>query len=150
MIDTNGGDRSTPDGYDSRLRPGHRPRHRRPPAPPRRAPQRAPTSPSSIPPERAAFLSRKADLFTRLAEQAEHTRIDAYSQQIRQMADDRTRRRRARPAPTPAAASGANSEENSPPSAHHEWGQITGEPRGQFWLTQPEWPSPDRQGRSGL
>ena len=39
------------------------------------------------PAQRAAFLSRKADLFTRLAEQAEHTRIDAYSQQIRQMAD---------------------------------------------------------------
>jgi hypothetical protein len=38
------------------------------------------------PAERATFLSRKADLFTRLTEQAERTRVDAYSQQIRQMA----------------------------------------------------------------
>jgi DNA replication protein DnaC len=85
MIDTNGGVDDT-DGYDSdydrvtahdiaeflhhlaELRNGH--------------------DESVIDPaQRAAFLSRKADLFTRLAEQAEHTRIDAYSQQIRQMAD---------------------------------------------------------------
>ena len=85
MIDTNGGVDHT-DGYDSdydrvtahdiadflhhlaELRNGH--------------------DESVInPAQRAAFLSRKADLFTRLAEQAEHTRIDAYSQQIRQMAD---------------------------------------------------------------
>jgi hypothetical protein len=85
MIDTNGGVDDT-DGYDSdydrvtahdiaeflhhlaELRNGH-------------------AESVIVPAQRAAFLSRKADLFTRLAEQAEHTRIDAYSQQIRQMAD---------------------------------------------------------------
>ena len=66
-----------------------------------------------VPAQRAAFLSRKADLFTRLAEQAEHTRIDAYSQQIRQMADAaRTAADHVQPQ-LPAAATGANSEENS-------------------------------------
>ena len=71
------------------------------------------------PAQRAAFLSRKADLFTRLAEQAEHTRIDAYSQQIRQMADAaRAAAEHVQPQ-LPTAATGANSEENSPPSAHH-------------------------------
>jgi hypothetical protein len=39
------------------------------------------------PAERAAFLSRKAALFTRIADQAERTRVDAYSQHIRQIAD---------------------------------------------------------------
>ena len=39
------------------------------------------------PAERAAFLSRKAALFTRIADQAEHTRVDTYSKQVRQMAD---------------------------------------------------------------
>jgi hypothetical protein len=38
------------------------------------------------PVERAAFLSRKAALFTRIADQAERTRVDAYSQQVRQIA----------------------------------------------------------------
>ena len=36
--------------------------------------------------ERAAFLSSKADLFTRIARRAERTRVDDYSQQVRQMA----------------------------------------------------------------
>lgn len=39
------------------------------------------------PAERAAFLSRKAALFTRIADQAEHARVDSYSQQVRQIAD---------------------------------------------------------------
>ena len=38
------------------------------------------------PAERAAFLSRKAALFTRIA--AQHTGIDDYSRQVRQMATD--------------------------------------------------------------
>jgi hypothetical protein len=40
------------------------------------------------PAERAAFLSRKADLFTRIARSAERTRVDDYSRQVRQMAAD--------------------------------------------------------------
>jgi hypothetical protein len=40
------------------------------------------------PAERAAFLSRKADLFTRIARRAEQTRVDDYSRQVRQMATD--------------------------------------------------------------
>jgi hypothetical protein len=40
------------------------------------------------PAERAAFLSRKADLFTRIARHAERTRVDDYSRQVRQMAAD--------------------------------------------------------------
>ncbi|MGI5132487.1 hypothetical protein ACQEVB_37175 [Pseudonocardia sp. CA-107938] len=40
------------------------------------------------PAERAAFLSRKADLFTRIAQDAERTRVDDYSRQVRQMAAD--------------------------------------------------------------
>ena len=40
------------------------------------------------PAERAAFLSRKADLFTRIARHAEQTRVDDYSRQVRQMATD--------------------------------------------------------------
>ena len=40
------------------------------------------------PAERAAFLARKADLFTRIAQRAEQTRVDDYSPQVRQMAAD--------------------------------------------------------------
>ena len=40
------------------------------------------------PAERAAFLSRKADLFIRIARSAEQTRVDDYSRQVRQMATD--------------------------------------------------------------
>jgi hypothetical protein len=40
------------------------------------------------PAERAAFLSSKADLFTRIARHAERTRVDDYSRQVRQMAAD--------------------------------------------------------------
>ena len=40
------------------------------------------------PAQRAAFLSRKADLFTRIAQDAEQTRVDDYSRQVRQMAAD--------------------------------------------------------------
>lgn len=40
------------------------------------------------PAERAAFLSRKAELFTRIARRAERTRTDDYSRQVRQMATD--------------------------------------------------------------
>jgi len=40
------------------------------------------------PAERAAFLSRKAALFTRIARRAERTRVDDYSRQVRQMATD--------------------------------------------------------------
>ena len=43
------------------------------------------------PAERAAFLSRKADLFTRITRRAERTRVDDYSQQVRQMAADARR-----------------------------------------------------------
>jgi hypothetical protein len=35
------------------------------------------------PAERAAFLSHKAELFTRIARNAERTRIDDYSRQVR-------------------------------------------------------------------
>jgi hypothetical protein len=38
------------------------------------------------PAERAAFLHRKADLFTRIADQAARIRTDAYVEQVRQMA----------------------------------------------------------------
>jgi hypothetical protein len=38
--------------------------------------------------ERAAFLSRKAELFTRIAQDAERTGVDGYSRQVRQMATD--------------------------------------------------------------
>src|SRR4051794_37557416 len=124
-----------------RLRPGHRPRQRRIPAPPRRTGHRAgraghrarptgsvpPPQGQSVPPPRRAGRTHP------------HRRL-----QPADPADGRhrTRRRRPRPNPTPAATTGANSEENSPPSAHNEWGRITGEPRGQFWLTQPMRPSP--------
>ena len=40
------------------------------------------------PAERAAFLSRKAELFTRIAQDAERTGVDDYSRQVRQMATD--------------------------------------------------------------
>ncbi len=40
------------------------------------------------PGERPAFLSRKAELFTRIARRAERTRVDDYSRQVRQMAAD--------------------------------------------------------------
>ena len=40
------------------------------------------------PAERAAFLSRKAELFTRIAQDAERNRVDDYSRQVRQMATD--------------------------------------------------------------
>ena len=40
------------------------------------------------PAERATFLSRKAELFTRIAQDAERTRTDDYSRQVRQMATD--------------------------------------------------------------
>jgi len=40
------------------------------------------------PAERAAFLTHKAALFTRIARRAERTRVDDYSRQVRQMATD--------------------------------------------------------------
>ena len=40
------------------------------------------------PAQRAAFLSRKAELFTRIAQDAERTGVDDYSRQLRQMAAD--------------------------------------------------------------
>jgi hypothetical protein len=40
------------------------------------------------PAERAAFLHRKADLFTRIADQAARIRTDAYIEQVRQLATD--------------------------------------------------------------
>lgn len=80
------------------------------------------------PAERAAFLSRKADLFARMARNAEQTWVDDYSRQVRQMATDAhaaaeqaqlqlpqpqvgpdQRRTTDRPLPT----GGAESEENS-------------------------------------
>jgi hypothetical protein len=80
------------------------------------------------PAERATFLSRKAELFSRIAQRAERTPADDYSRQVRQMATDAraaaeqahlqlpqqqvgpTRRR----TPThPATAAGARSQENS-------------------------------------
>jgi hypothetical protein len=80
------------------------------------------------PAERAAFLTSKAELFTRIARRAERTRVDDYSRQVRQMATDaRTAAEQARlqlpqqrvgptrrrtPARPPTAA-GARSQENS-------------------------------------
>jgi hypothetical protein len=43
------------------------------------------------PAERAAFLTRKANLFTQIARRAERTRVDDYSRQVRQMAADARR-----------------------------------------------------------
>ena len=40
------------------------------------------------PAQRAAFLHRKAELFTRIANQAARIRTDAYVEQVRQMATD--------------------------------------------------------------
>ena len=80
------------------------------------------------PAERAAFLSRKADLFTRIARNAEQTRVDDYSRQVRQMATDaRTAAEQAqlqlpqqqvgpdqrRTSARPLTSRGARSEENS-------------------------------------
>ena len=78
------------------------------------------------PTERAAFLSRKAELFTRIAQDAERTRVDDYSRQIRQMATDaRTAAEQAqlpqqqvgpdqrRTSARPLTSRGARSEENS-------------------------------------
>ena len=78
------------------------------------------------PAERAAFLSRKADLFTRIARRAERTRVDDYSRQVRQMATDaRTAAEQAqlpqqqvgpdqrRTSARPPTSRGARSEENS-------------------------------------
>lgn len=38
------------------------------------------------PAQRAAFLTRKANLFTQIARRAERTGVDAYTRQVRQMA----------------------------------------------------------------
>jgi hypothetical protein len=78
------------------------------------------------PAERAAFLSRKAALFTRIAQDAERTRVDDYSRQVRQMATDaRTAAEQAqlpqqqvgpdqrRTSARPPTSRGARSEENS-------------------------------------
>jgi hypothetical protein len=43
------------------------------------------------PADRAAFLTRKANLFARIARRAERTRVDDYSRQVRQMAADARR-----------------------------------------------------------
>ena len=53
-----------------------------------------PDNPNGVaidPAERAAFLTRKAELFTRIARRAERTRVDDYSRQVRQMAADARR-----------------------------------------------------------
>jgi hypothetical protein len=78
------------------------------------------------PTERAAFLSRKAELFTRIAQEAERTGGDDYSRQVRQMATDaRTAAEQAqlpqqqvgpdqrRTSAQPLTSRGARSEENS-------------------------------------
>ena len=78
------------------------------------------------PAERAAFLSGKAELFTRIARSAEQTRVDDYSRQVRQMATDaRTAAEQAqlpqqqvgpdqrRKSARPLTIRGARSEENS-------------------------------------
>jgi hypothetical protein len=78
------------------------------------------------PAERAAFLSRKAELFTRIAQDAERTGVDDYSRQVRQMATDaRTAAEQAqlpqqqvgpdqrRTSARPLTSRGARSEENS-------------------------------------
>jgi hypothetical protein len=78
------------------------------------------------PAERAAFLSRKAELFTRIAQDAERTGVDNYSRQVRQMATDaRTAAEQAqlpqqqvgpdqrRTSARPLTSRGARSEENS-------------------------------------
>ncbi|WP_300007542.1 hypothetical protein [Pseudonocardia sp.] len=80
------------------------------------------------PAERAAFLSHKAELFTRIARGAERTGVDDYSRQVRQMAADaraaaqqaRLQLPQQRVGPDhrrtpglPPATDGARSEENS-------------------------------------
>jgi hypothetical protein len=80
------------------------------------------------PAERAAFLSRKAELFTRIARRAERTRVDDYSRQVRQMATDaraaaeqaqlhlpqqRVGQDQRRTSDRPLAKDGAKSQENS-------------------------------------
>jgi hypothetical protein len=80
------------------------------------------------PAERASFLSRKAELFTRIARDAERTRVDDYSRQVRQMATDaraaaeqarlllpqqRVGPDQKRTPDRPPATDGARSEENS-------------------------------------
>jgi hypothetical protein len=80
------------------------------------------------PAERAAFLSRKAELFTRIARDAERARVDDYSRQVRQMATDaraaaeqarlllpqqRVGPDQKRTPDRPPATDGARSEENS-------------------------------------
>jgi hypothetical protein len=78
------------------------------------------------PTERATFLSRKAELFTRIAQEAERTGVDDYSRQVRQMATDaRTAAEQAqlpqqqvgpdqrRTSARPLTSRGARSEENS-------------------------------------
>ena len=86
-------------------RPGHRPRHRRLPAPPRepataRRVRHVPTS-GLVPP-------RKEKSVNPLAEQAEHTRIDAYSQQT---ADGRHARAARHATPTHHSSDWGHSEE---------------------------------------
>jgi len=80
------------------------------------------------PAERVAFLTRKAELFNRIARDAEQIRVDDYSWQVRQMATDaRAAAAQAQPplppqrvgpnqsaTPTPAPSpGGARSEKNS-------------------------------------
>jgi hypothetical protein len=78
------------------------------------------------PAQRAAFLSRKAALFTRIAQDAERTGVDDYSRQVRQMATDaRTAAEQVqlpqqqvgpdqrRTSARPLTSRGARSEENS-------------------------------------
>lgn len=53
-----------------------------------------PDSPNSLandPAERATFPARKAKMFTRIARQAERTRLDDYSRQVRQVAGNARR-----------------------------------------------------------
>jgi hypothetical protein len=54
-------------------------------------PLNSPNGVAIDPAGRAAFLTRKAKLFTRIARQAERTRVDDYSRQVRQMAADARR-----------------------------------------------------------
>jgi hypothetical protein len=88
----------------------------------------AAATPSTDPADRAAFLTRKAELLTQIARDAERTRIDDYSRQARQIATDaRAAAEQAREqlpktqvgpdqrreAGSPPTTDGANSEENS-------------------------------------
>jgi hypothetical protein len=93
-----------------------------------RSTARGGTTNSIDPAERVAFLSRKAELFTRIAQDAERTGVDDYSRQVRQMATDaRTAAEQAqlqlpqqqmgpnqrRTSARPLTSGGARSEENS-------------------------------------